>query len=124
MLGWGIDLATVDRVRDLLARHGDRFRTRCFGPSELAQAAALSPDEEAHALAVAWAAKEAFLKAAGSGLGRTPPRQIELLQAPDGPPRLRLGPAATVALVAAGASRAHVTVARAGEVAAALVALD
>ena len=34
IIGLGVDLAEVGRVRDLLARHGDSFRRRCFTDHE------------------------------------------------------------------------------------------
>jgi len=61
--GIGVDLTSVDRLRDLLARHGDRFRARSFGPLDLEPVLAAGPVAEADHLALAWAAKEAFLKA-------------------------------------------------------------
>ena len=66
ILGIGTDLANIDRVAGVLARHGDRFRARVFTDAELARAA-LRPHEAA-TLAKRWAAKEACSKALGTGL--------------------------------------------------------
>ena len=51
----------------MLSEHGDRFRTRCFTPAELEYAGRESR-VEAERLAARFAAKEALLKALGTGL--------------------------------------------------------
>lgn len=66
ILGIGSDLANIDRIAAVLARHGDRFRNRVFTPAELAKAARRK--DEAGTLAKRWAAKEACSKALGTGL--------------------------------------------------------
>ena len=66
VLGHGIDLVEIDRIRELLGRHGDRFRERCFTAAERAYAVR-RPKREAEHLAVRFAAKEAVLKALGTG---------------------------------------------------------
>ena len=38
ILGIGTDLANIDRIAGVLARHGDRFRHRVFTERELALA--------------------------------------------------------------------------------------
>lgn len=66
ILGIGTDLANIDRIAGVLARHGDRFRNRVFTDLELAKAARRR--DEAGTLAKRWAAKEACSKALGTGL--------------------------------------------------------
>ncbi len=66
ILGIGTDLANIERVAGVLARHGDRFRNRVFTETELARAA--RRPHEAATLAKRWAAKEACSKALGTGL--------------------------------------------------------
>ncbi|SFC02918.1 holo-[acyl-carrier protein] synthase [Marinospirillum celere] len=66
LVGIGTDLARIERFADLLARRGDSIAKRLLTPSErqgLAEAA--SP---AAFLAKRFAAKEALLKALGTGL--------------------------------------------------------
>ena len=36
ILGTGVDLAEVDRIRDAIARHGDRFIKRIYTDAEIA----------------------------------------------------------------------------------------
>ncbi|UXU75472.1 MULTISPECIES: holo-ACP synthase [unclassified Paracoccus (in: a-proteobacteria)] len=66
ILGIGSDLANIERIAGVLARHGDRFRNRVFTARELALAARRA--HEAATLAKRWAAKEACSKALGTGL--------------------------------------------------------
>ncbi|WP_149588959.1 holo-ACP synthase [Tabrizicola flagellatus] len=67
ILGIGTDLANIERIEAVLARHGERFRNRVFTAVEQRKA-------EGRARAVAatyakrWAAKEACSKALGTGL--------------------------------------------------------
>lgn len=65
ILGHGIDLTEVDRIEEMLAEHGDRFLQRCFTPREIADAGD-GPRRTEH-LAARFAAKEAALKALGTG---------------------------------------------------------
>jgi len=66
ILGIGTDLANIDRIAGVLARYGDRFRTRVFTEAErrLAERRA----DTAATYARRWAAKEACSKALGTGL--------------------------------------------------------
>ena len=66
ILGIGTDLANIDRIQGVLARHGDRFRNRVFTETE--QAKASRRKGEAGTYAKRWAAKEACSKALGTGL--------------------------------------------------------
>lgn len=67
ILGIGTDLANIDRIEAVLARHGDRFRKRVFTDSERAKAES-RPRAVAATYAKRWAAKEACSKALGTGL--------------------------------------------------------
>lgn len=67
IVGHGVDLVEITRISEMLAEHGDQFRARCFTSGELAYAQ-LGSRVEAERLAVRFAAKEAILKALGTGL--------------------------------------------------------
>jgi holo-[acyl-carrier protein] synthase len=67
ILGIGTDLANIDRIEGVLARHGDRFRNRVFTDREQARAES-RPLTVAATYAKRWAAKEACSKALGTGL--------------------------------------------------------
>jgi holo-[acyl-carrier protein] synthase len=64
--GIGIDLIEIDRIRQALARTGQRFIERVF--TELEQQYCGRQGRAEACYAVRFAAKEAFLKAFGTGL--------------------------------------------------------
>ncbi|TVO53326.1 holo-ACP synthase [Denitromonas halophila] len=64
--GIGTDMVSVTRIRQALARHGDRFAYRILAPGER-QAYHDAPQPE-RLLAKRFAAKEAFGKAYGTGV--------------------------------------------------------
>jgi holo-[acyl-carrier protein] synthase len=66
IVGIGIDLVQIPRIRRLLERWQDRFLARVFTPDEIAYA--LGRHNPAEHLAARFAAKEATLKALGTGL--------------------------------------------------------
>ncbi len=63
----GIDIVEVSRIARLRAEHPERFLDRCFTPAEQAYAQGSSRRLDEH-LAARFAAKEAVLKALGTGL--------------------------------------------------------
>ena len=66
ILGLGIDLIEVERIRSAYERHGERFLNRVLHPNEIAYC--LTHREPAQFLAVRFAAKEAISKAFGTGI--------------------------------------------------------
>ena len=66
IVGHGVDIVEVARIREMLARHEDQFLNRCFTPREQADATAAGKRREER-LAGRFAAKEATLKALGTG---------------------------------------------------------
>jgi holo-[acyl-carrier protein] synthase len=64
--GVGVDLVKISRIKDALDRFGERFARRILTDHELASYAASSRQSEF--LAKHFAAKEALLKALGTGL--------------------------------------------------------
>lgn len=65
IIGIGNDLVDIRRIEQTIARHGDAFIARCFTPREQ-EIASSKPDQAAY-YAKRFAAKEAFLKALGTG---------------------------------------------------------
>lgn len=97
ILGHGIDLAETARIGQMVEDHAERFLTRCFTPGELADCGD-GPRRVEH-LAARFAAKEAALKALGTGwargIGWT---DVEVVRAETGKPALRVtGRAAEIA---------------------------
>lgn len=90
IIGHGIDLVDVERIEDMLERHGSRFVDRCFTVREQMYCES-SRDARAQRYAARFAAKEAVFKAIGTGLVEGMAfNQIEVLRAPDGEPSLEL----------------------------------
>jgi holo-[acyl-carrier protein] synthase len=65
--GIGTDLVNIKRIEDALFRFGDRFLHRILSPDEVAEYALTS--QPARFVAKRFAAKEAFSKAFGTGIG-------------------------------------------------------
>lgn len=66
IVGTGLDVVEIARIERALARRGERFAARLLVPDELAALAAAG--RPAGVLAQRFAAKEAVLKALGTGL--------------------------------------------------------
>ncbi len=97
ILGTGIDLAEVPRIRASFERFGERFRTRVFTPLEIAYVERKANRFERYA--ARFAAKEAGMKAIGTGWRHGVTWQdFEVTNLPSGKPTLRFqGVAARVA---------------------------
>ena len=67
ILGIGIDIIEVERIRSSHERFGERFLKRILHPNEIKYC--LSHNEPAPFLAARFAAKEAISKAFGTGIG-------------------------------------------------------
>lgn len=67
IVGVGTDLCDMRRVERLMARFGDRFLDRAFSPEERAYADRRSGEARIGTYAKRWAAKEACVKALGTG---------------------------------------------------------
>ena len=66
IVGLGSDVASIQRIGEVLQRHGERFVKRVLTPPERARFRR-TPHKAAW-LAKRWAAKEAFSKALGTGI--------------------------------------------------------
>ena len=89
ILGTGIDLAEVGRIRDAIARYGDRFIHRIYTAAEIAYVERKANRFERYA--GRFAAKEAGMKAIGTGWKRGVRWQdFEVANLPSGRPTLRL----------------------------------
>lgn len=97
ILGTGIDLAEVDRIKAAIERHGDRFLHRVYTDLEIAYVERKANRYERYA--ARFAAKEAGMKAIGTGWrGGITWHDFEVVNERSGRPTLRLsGHAAEVA---------------------------
>jgi holo-[acyl-carrier protein] synthase len=124
MIGIGIDVVPVQRMQEMLDRHGDRALQRLFTPAEIARAKNLA--HQVLFLAGRIAAKEAAYKAlsaqgADLGIGL---QSIEVERLEDGRPQLVLHGPALARFNALGATRCHVSLSHDGGIAAAVVVIE
>ena len=108
VLGLGIDLCEIDRIEAALARHGPRFLERICIPGEVRRP--LDSRRIAEHVAGLFAAKEAAMKALGTGMTGVAFREIAVARGPDGPPRLVLLGRARARAEELGVVAAHVTI--------------
>jgi holo-[acyl-carrier protein] synthase len=89
IVGTGVDLAEVDRVRAAVERFGNRFVQRIFTPAEISYVERKANRYERYA--ARFAAKEAGMKAIGTGWRRGVRwKDFEVANLPSGKPTLRL----------------------------------
>ncbi|MFA7295882.1 MAG: holo-ACP synthase [Dehalococcoidia bacterium] len=103
----GVDMIETTRVRDVLSKHPERFLSRVFTPEEVAFCRGRVPE-----LAARFAAKEAVMKALGTGARSVAWRDIEVLPDRRGKPLVYLyggaaERAATIGLDAIDISLSH-----------------
>lgn len=122
ILGMGLDVAELSRIRDSLSRFGQRFVARILTPAEASGLPQARP--EAY-LAARFAAKEACAKALGTGFAEgVTLHMIEVRSLPSGAPSLSLTGRARELAEAMGVSRLHLSLTHGQEVAAAVVILE
>ena len=66
--GNGIDIIDINRIKRVIYKYGNRFKTRCFSVSEIERSEKRYNSVESYAKR--YAAKEACAKALGTGLAR------------------------------------------------------
>ena len=85
MLTTGVDIIEIDRIQRVLERWGQRFLHRIYTESEIAYCRG-----RAQNLAARFAAKEATMKALGTGLRGVGWKDIEVVRDRGGAPSIRL----------------------------------
>ena len=89
LLGLGLDIVELDRIRALYEHHGERFLARVYTPPE--QERARQMRDPTSFLAGRFAAKEAILKMLGTGLsGGIRFQDVSVLRQLSGAPRVYL----------------------------------
>jgi holo-[acyl-carrier protein] synthase len=121
--GLGVDAVDIARFRRVLARR-PALEGRVFSEAERADAAGRA-DPAPH-LAVRFAAKEAVMKALGTGIGGFALRQVEVVRdrSEGGPPRLRLSERAAELAAARGVAGWHLSLTHTDTVAVAVVVAE
>jgi holo-[acyl-carrier protein] synthase len=93
IVGLGLDIAEIDRIEAAIKRHGAPFLERLFTPAEVSYCEQYKNRFERYA--ARFAAKEAAMKALGTGWSRGVRwRDIEVARQPSGKPTLHLARAA------------------------------
>ncbi len=121
--GVGTDLLDATRIRQGLARFGPGYAARILAPAE--HAAYTRSRDPARFLAKCFAAKEAFSKAAGTGL-RTPVtlRNMAVLRDAQGKPHVQCAPELAAWLASRGVTGHHVSLTDEGDLVLAFVILE
>ncbi len=123
ILSVGTDLAEVPRIAHAHDRFGDRFLHRVFTPGEIAYS--LRKANKHERLAARFAAKEALMKAIGTGLTHGVTWQdIEIVNLPSGKPTLRLTGQAARHAERLGTRQIHLSLTHTAAYAMAVVILD
>ena len=91
ILRTGVDLIEINRVAEVIARHGKRYLERIYTLAELEQCG-----KRTESLAGRFAAKEAVAKALGCGIGDVGWKEIEILGDERNAPMLTLHGAAAL----------------------------
>ena len=122
IVGLGIDVTELERIRKVHARFGRRFLEKFLAPGELA---ALPQEPHPSFLAGRFAAKEAAAKALGTGFaGGIGPSQMEVVVAPAGAPSLVFHGAAAQRAASLGARAVHLSISHERSHAVAVVVLE
>ena len=85
ILRTGVDLIEIDRIAEIVSRHGKHYLERIYTPAELEICG-----KRVESLAGRFAAKEAVAKALGCGIGEVSFQEIEVLSDEQSAPVLHL----------------------------------
>ena len=125
--GIGTDLITVERMERIWQRHGQRLATHILSADEQREfhAQSQSVHEPARWLAKRWAAKEAFGKAAGTGM-RAPVKwsAISVVHDELGRPSFEFAPFLKAWLHRQGIDRTHLSISDERDIACAFVVVE
>jgi len=119
----GIDIIEVERIDGAIGRHGSKFLEKIFTPSEIAYCDTKGARPVHYA--GRFAAKEAAMKALGTGWGGGVSwRDVEVVSTPGAPPQLRLSGVARERCAELGVNRVHVSISHTREHAVAHVVFE
>jgi holo-[acyl-carrier protein] synthase len=109
IVGTGIDIVECLRIAQMIERHGELFITRVYTDYEIEYCSARKAATQHYA--GRWAAKEAVLKALGTGWRRGIAwRDIEIRNDAKGAPTVKLRGGARDVMTAANIGRMHVSI--------------
>jgi len=123
IVGIGLDIVETARLGRALSRHGRRFEARVYTPAETGACSARA--DRIQAFAARFAAKEACLKALGTGWAQGLTfRQIEVRSGPGGRPEIHLTEDAAARARDLGVRAIHLSLTHQPGLAAAVVVLE
>jgi holo-[acyl-carrier protein] synthase len=123
IVGTGVDITEVDRIEAAVKRFGDRFLKRVFTPAEVSYC--MGKPNAAERLAARFAAKEAGMKAIGTGLrGGVTWQDVEVLRMPGQRPLLKFSGKAAEFAARLGCKRTHLSLSHTADQAIAHVILE
>jgi holo-[acyl-carrier protein] synthase len=123
IVGLGVDIAEVDRIAASIERHGRPFLQRVFTPAEIAYCE--QHRNHAERFAGRFAAKEAAMKALGTGWRRGVRWvDIEVVREPSGKPTLKLSGASRAIADRLGVKNIALTITHTGNMALAEVIFE
>jgi len=123
IVGLGIDTVSISRLEKLLAARGDAFLRKVFSESEIEEG--VKRGNNASFFAARFAAREAFVKALGTGFRQgVSLRDIGVRKGDLGKPEFYFSKRVEDALRAKGIARCHLSIAHDGDSAQAIVILE
>ncbi len=123
IIGTGIDLVFIPRFEKIIREKGEPFLRKIFSESEISEG--FKRRNSAPFFAARFAAREAFVKALGTGFGRNvAPRDIGVKRGYRGKPALSLSSRAEKLLESRGVQRCHLSISHDGDYAMAIVILE
>ena len=119
----GIDSVEISRIEEVFLKRGTRFRDRVFSTDEIAYCETRASKFASYA--VRFAAKEALMKALGTGWAEGVAwRDIEVVRGEKGAPSIRLLGRALELFNELGARKAHLSLTHSRDIAIAQVILE
>ncbi len=123
IVGIGIDTVSISRMEKLIRARGERFLRKVFSDSEIGEGT--KRKKNAPFFAARFAAREAFVKALGTGFARdVSSRDITVGKGEKGRPELLFSARTKGLLEARGIERCHVSITHDGDSAQAIVILE
>lgn len=123
IVGTGIDSIEISRMEETFLKRGEQFRDRVFSAAEIAYCEQRASKFASYA--VRFAAKEAVMKALGTGWAEGVAwRDIEVIRNEKGPPTIKLGGRALELFNEMGGRRVHLSLTHTQKIAIAQVILE
>jgi len=123
IFGIGIDTVSISRIEALIETRGEKFLRKVFSANEIEEG--MKRENRAPFFAARFAAREAFVKALGTGFTRgVSLHDIGVNKGERGKPELHFSERGTALLASKGITKCHVSMAHDGDSAQAIVILE